>query len=112
MTVQDLTAQKEFVPVHVGKTADREITKTFCCDLLSIAMGKAPEGCAWITVMANMNTLAVASLADAACIVLAEDVHLDETALQKAAEQDISVFETKLPIFEAALLVYRKINGE
>lgn len=112
MTVRELTKQEEFTPVHVGEGADREITKTFCCDLLSIAMGRAPEGCAWITVMANMNTLAVSSLADAACIILAEGVHLDETALQKAAEQDISVFETELPIFEAALLVYRRMNGE
>ena len=22
----------------------------FCCDLLSVAMGKAPAGCAWVTV--------------------------------------------------------------
>ena len=54
----------------VGADPDREVTKIFCCDLLSIAMSKAPAGCVWVTVMGNRNTLAVASLAEAACIVL------------------------------------------
>ena len=46
----------------------------FCCDLLSVAMGKAPAGCAWVTVMGNMNTLAVATLADAACGIAASSL--------------------------------------
>ena len=57
---------------------EREITTIFCCDLLSIAMSKAPAGSVWVTVMGNRNTLAVASLAEVACIVLAEGVSLDE----------------------------------
>ena len=50
-----------------------KISKLFCCDLLSIAMGKLPENSAWVTVMANINTLAVAMLAEAACIIFAEN---------------------------------------
>ena len=57
---------------------EREVTRVFCCDLLSIAMGRAPADCAWVTVMGNMNTLAVASLADVSCVVLAEGTALDE----------------------------------
>ena len=53
---------------------EREITRIFCCDLLSIAMSKAPAGGVWVTVMGNRNTLAVASLTDTACIILAEGV--------------------------------------
>ena len=69
MTVQNLIDSGKFGTVNVGGDTARGITKTFCCDLLSIAMGRAPEGCAWVTVMGNMNTLAVASLADAACVI-------------------------------------------
>lgn len=68
-------------------------------------MGKAPAGCAWVTVMGNMNTLAVATLADAACIILAEGAALDETARKKAEQQDIMVLATEKPVFEAALWV-------
>ena len=63
MTVQELLDSRIFSAVNVGDALDREITVPFCCDLLSIAMGRAPAGCAWVTVMGNMNTLAVATLA-------------------------------------------------
>ncbi len=69
--------------VNKGDGLDREITTPFCCDLLSIAMGRAPSGCAWVTVMGNMNTLAVAALTDAACVILAEGAVLDEVAKRR-----------------------------
>ena len=48
------------------------------------------------TVMGNRNTLAVASLTDTACIVLAEGVSLDEGTLAKAEEEGIAVLSTDL----------------
>jgi predicted transcriptional regulator len=66
-----------------------------------------PAGSAWVTVMGNINTLAVAALADAACIILAEGSHLDGPAAGKAKEQGIPVFETELPVFDAALIIYQ-----
>ncbi len=86
---------------------DREISRIFCCDLLSVAMGKAPADGVWVTVMGNRNTLAVASLTDTACIVLAEGVSLDEATLEKAREEGIAVLSTDLPVFDAALKVYQ-----
>ena len=86
---------------------ERKIEKVFCCDLLSIAMGRAPADCAWVRVMGNMNTLAVASLADVSCVVLAEGTALDEASVRKAEEQGISVLASERPIFETALEIYR-----
>ena len=59
MTVQELADSGLFALENEGDTMEREITKCFCCDLLSVAMGRAPAGCAWVTVMGNMNTLAL-----------------------------------------------------
>ena len=111
MTVQELIDSGIFGVVNAGEGLEREITKPFCCDLLSIAMGRAPEGCAWVTVMGNMNTLAVASLADAACVIMAEGAALDEAARKKAADQEITVLETEEPIFEAALAVWKMLQA-
>ena len=108
MTVKTLIESGIFELVQDGAGADREITVPYCCDLLSIAMGRAPEGCAWVTVMGNINTLAVAALTDAACVILAEGVSLDEPASRKAAEQGIIVMRTEAPVFEAALAVWQK----
>ena len=110
MTINDLIKDQHFDVQNAGSDPDREMTNVFCCDLLSIAMGKAPAGCAWVTVMSNINTLAVASLADAACIVLAEGIQPDDIMLNKAIEQDIPLFTTSLPVFEAALRIYENIR--
>lgn len=92
--------------VLVEGKPERSISKVFCCDLLSIAMGKAPSDSVWVTVMGNKNTLAVASLADVACIVLAEGVSLDEGTLKKAEEEGIAVLATDLPVFDIALNIH------
>lgn len=111
MTVQNLIDSKAFELINEGGSTEREITSVYCCDLLSIAMSRAPEGCAWVTVMGNINTLAVAALTDAACVVLAEGVHLDEAALSKAKEQEITVLQTELPVFDGALVIHGMIHG-
>ncbi len=110
MTIQTLT---EKLPVSILSEGDlsRQITKVFCCDLLSIAMSKAPADCAWVTVMGNVNTLAVASLADAACVILAEGTVLEEAIVEKAKMQGITVLSTTQPVFETALSVYRLLES-
>ena len=53
---------------------DREIGGVYIGDLLSWVMGRASADDAWITIMSNINVVAVASLADAACVLFAEGV--------------------------------------
>lgn len=111
MKVKDLFQMVSFKVLNEGDNLEREILVPYCCDLLSFAMGKMPADSAWVTVMGNINTLAVASLADAACVILAEGSRLDEPAVMKAKEQGITVFQTELPIFDAALAVYQRIHA-
>ena len=111
MTVQTLVDRQIVRAVNAGDNMNRTITQVFCCDLLSIAMGRAPAG-AWVTVMANLNTLAVASLADAACVILAEGFHMDENGIKKAQLQGITLLESDGPVFETALAVYQAMKEE
>lgn len=111
MIVEELTRIEGFEVIHMGETKNREITKPFCCDLLSFAMSRLPKGAAWVTVMGNVNTLAVAALTDAACIILAEGASMDVAAKEKAVEQGVSVFSTQLPIYEAASLIDKMIHA-
>lgn len=106
MKVRELIEKGIFELVNEGENGQEEIGGLFCCDLLSIAMGRAPAGGAWVTVMANINTLAVAALTETACVILAEGVSLDAAARDKAAEQGITVLRTEQPVFETALQVY------
>ena len=43
---------------------DRRVEGVYIGDLLSWVMGRAQSGDAWITIMSNRNTVAVAALAD------------------------------------------------
>jgi len=83
---------------------DRDVTGVFCCDLLSVAMAKAPEGAAWVTVIGNANTIAVATLADVACIILAEGYTFDEAAVS-AAKGKIALFMSDKPAYETAVSI-------
>ena len=111
MTVKELVDRQIFRVVNLGEELDREVTKVFCCDLLSIAMGKAPADGAWVTVMGNVNTIAVATLADVSCVIMAEEVSLDEVARARAKEQGVTVLATEEPVFEAGLKVHRLVYG-
>ena len=75
MTTKELSAACGFAPAVEAET--REIAGIFTGDLLSWAMGRAKEGDAWFTVMGNVNAVAVAALADCACIVLCHGAALD-----------------------------------
>ena len=50
--------------------------------------------------MGNVNAIAVASLADAACIVLTDNASLDEEARIKAQQQDILVLGSEKSSYE------------
>ena len=109
MTIKELIESHVFETINIGDDTERTISGLFCCDLLSIAMSKAPAD--RVTVMGNINTLAVAALCDVGCIILAEGVSLDEAAQAKALQQHISVLRTEQPIFDAALSVYEKLHA-
>lgn len=86
----------------VVDAGERQVSGGFCGDLLSWAMGRCGEGQVWFTVMGNVNAVAVASLADAAAIVLCDGAALMADAEARARGQGVNVYRTALPEFEAA----------
>lgn len=79
-----------------------DIDGIYCCDLLSWAMAHAQAGMVWVTVISNLNTLAVASLTEVAAVIIAEDQQVDEACIQKAREQGLNLFQSRLPVYETA----------
>ena len=87
---------------------DREIDGCYIGDLLSWVMGKAQSGNVWITIMNNINIVAVASLTDVACILLCENVKADDSVIEKANSQGVVILGSELNAYELAA----KISGE
>ena len=93
MTVKDFI-EKCDLKVHVEGELDREINDCYIGDLLSWVMCRAPADSAWLTVMGNINSIAVATLADVSCIVLVESAALDDEAKAKAEMHDVTILST------------------
>ncbi|MDD5934940.1 MAG: DRTGG domain-containing protein [Clostridiales bacterium] len=110
MTIEKIIEKSGFKVINEGKDITQTISKPFCCDLLSIAMSRVPANAAWVTVMGNINTLAVATLTEASCVILAEGIQLDAPAQERAKSEGITVLSTEMPIFEAASLVQKIID--
>ena len=104
MTVGELAKQPDFAAVNLP-CADREILGGYAGDLLSWVMGRASEGDAWVTIMSNVNIVAVSTLADLACIVLSEGVQPDEETLVRAKQQGINILSTTLDTFDACVRI-------
>lgn len=96
--------------ISVEGAPENEISTVYCCDLLSIVMGKAPANCAWVTVMGNMNSVAVASLAEIGAIILADGVKPDANAIKRAEENGINIFLSDKPVFDTALEIHKAIS--
>jgi hypothetical protein len=93
MTVRELAAALG-AEILVEGDDDRAVTGGYCGDLLSWVMGRAQEGDAWITVMGNVNAIAVAVLADVACILLSDASPLDDEARARAEAQEVAVLRS------------------
>lgn len=107
MTVRELSENAKFKALTLP-CPEREIHGVYVGDLLSWVMGRAKADNAWITIMSNVNVLAVATLADTACVILAEDVVPDPEVLIAALEKGINVLSTPLTAYEAAVVLSRQ----
>lgn len=104
MTVEKLVSAMDLQVLCEGDLS-REVTGGYCGDLLSWVMGRAGADSAWITVMGNVNAVAVAVLADTACIILADSSALDEDAKKRAEQQDVAVLRSDKNQFELCCML-------
>ena len=110
MTVAQM-AQLLDLKLAAGKEGlDRLVTGGYCGDLLSWVMGRAKEDDVWITVMGNLNAIAVAVLADVSCILLSESAVLDEDARRKADEEGVTVLRSDRPTYDLAVAIGRLLS--
>lgn len=108
MTVKELCSSCGFKEICMPEP-DREVNGAYIGDLLSWVMGRAVFDNAWITIMSNINVIAVASLSDVACVILSEDVSLDDEVKSTAVQKGINVLSSSEPTYETAKLLFGKV---
>ena len=108
MTVKEL-AEKYSVEVLSLPAPDREVSGGYCGDLLSWVMGRAEADNAWITIMTNVNIVAVAALTDVAVIIIAEGARPDENVICTAKEKGINILLTEDTAYNMAVKISKDI---
>ena len=109
MKVSDIITKCSFTLLIVADT-DRDITGVYAGDLLSWVMGHGEEGQCLVTIMSNVNVLAVASLLDFSCVILAENVKPDEEFLALAKEKEINILSSKESAYTICTLLYEAMK--
>ncbi len=102
MTVAELKNELS-LEVLAMPEPDREVHGVYIGDLLSWVMGRANADNLWITIMTNINVVAVASLSDVAAVVIAEDAEIGDDVIARAEAQGINLLRSSSPAYETAL---------
>lgn len=112
MQIKELAEKLEWKLLCGAEGETNEVTGCYLGDLLSWVMGRAQSGDVWITVMGNINAVAVAVLTDVSAIVLADSAALDEEAKARAESQGIPIYSAKRNIFDSAVAVHGMLPHE
>ena len=63
-------------------------------DLLSWVMSHASKNMLWVTIMSNMNVIAVASLVGIPCVIIADGASVSEDVVSSAKAKGINLLRT------------------
>ena len=100
MKIKALLPLIEAENVTPAADLEKEIKCGYTCDLLSWVMKNGDEGMAWVTVQTHMNVIAVAVLAEMACVILPESIDMEADVLKKAEEENLCVLKSPLSSYE------------
>ena len=93
----------------LSEGSEKEISSCYISDLLSQVMGSCGAGDVWITVQASINTVAVAQMIDASCVIIAEGVPMAENVLEKANDENVTVFSSAETAYALACKIAKLI---
>lgn len=94
------------------ESMNRPVTGGYCGDLLSWVMGRAEPEQVWVTIMGNVNTAAVALLADVSCVILAEGVKPDDALLKRAEMEELPLFGSELSSYDLCWRIHGILSQE
>jgi hypothetical protein len=103
MNMFEVAASLELCALTVNnKLESVEIKSAYQSDLLSCVMSSGGEKSLWITLINNINIVAVARLLDITAIIVTENAMPDDTTLERAKTEGISIFSTSKVNFQIA----------
>ena len=93
MTVNELVKKYAFRTLSLPD-GDAEVRGAYIGDLLSWVMGRAENEQLWVTIMSNINIVAVAALSGVSAILLAEGVTVEDDVKEAAQARGINILSS------------------
>lgn len=112
MKLRELADLLQMKVLTDGKGLDRDVEGVYIGDLLSWVMSHANKGDLWITVHTHLNIVAVAVLVDLACIVIPEDLQVEEATILKANEEGVVILSSGKTSYQIAVEVNRVLGDK
>lgn len=108
MTVEEL---KNELKLEVVSEGDMSVTAEgcYCSDLLSHCMSNISSKNVWVTVQTNINIVAIAVLTELGCIIIAQGMSVDESVVEKAKSENVTILRTHLPAYELCVEIGKLI---
>lgn len=111
MKVSDLVKELNLTVFCGEENLDTPIDGGYTSDLLSDVMGHIEEGMLWITMQTHQNIVAVATLKDAAAVLIVNGASPDEETLQKGKDEGVPLLGTSLPAFTVSGKIYQLLQN-
>lgn len=101
MTTGELIQKTGWKPL--SNVTNENVSSAYICDLLSWVMAHAQSGTAWVTVMAHLNVVAVASLTGCACVIVPENIDVSEETLAAARDKGVTIISAPCSSYGVAM---------
>ena len=108
-TVGEIAKALSLTPVSVADDT-RKVHGGYAGDLLSWVMGRVPSDAAWITIMSNVNVVAVAVLRDVAMVIVAEGSEIPAEVAARAKEQEVNLYAAAADVYTLCAALQRLLE--
>ncbi len=102
MTIKDVLS-KDYQLMSDASTMDHPYQNVYAGDLLSVVMRSASRGCILISVISNLNTIAVAVLLEIPAIIITENQTVSTAMIERANLESIALITTPFKTHEVII---------
>lgn len=103
MNLIEIVKELELIPLTSCKNIDKiQVSTAYQSDLLSCVMSCGGEKSIWITLINNINIVAVATLLDIPIIIITENAMPGEATIERANMEGVNLFLTRKGNYEVA----------
>ena len=104
LDLEILTSTREFLEI--------DVSAGYTSDMLSCVMTGAENGSLWVTLMANLNIVAVATLLEIPAIIITENARPEQATLERANNQGVALLSTPRGSFEVVGRLWERGLGK